>query len=104
MNPTSMIGAALAVVAIGMSGSVLAQTPATQGASPSTAAASSPAHAASKPTRKVVRRRAPYPAPGVAGATGGSPEASSRTPGGPPPGLKTGITVPIPSIGDSNKK
>ena len=87
---------------------------ATTGASAQTAAATRPVAPGSVATAANTTASAPAPrhkkaersdlAPGVAGATGGSYDASSRTSGGPPPELKTGITFPIPSIGDSNKK
>ena len=82
-----------------------AQASGTTAANPAASSATAPAPAASRPARRAKRRAAvPVGDPGVAGSTGGTPEASSRTPGGPPPGMKTGITFPLPSIGGDGKK
>ena len=105
MKHYSTIGTAIAL-ACGISGNAaLAQATGSVPAGPAASSATGPSPAASKPARKT-RRRAVVPVgdPGAAGATGGSPEASERTPGGPPPGLKTGITVPVPSIGKDGTK
>jgi hypothetical protein len=72
-----------------------AATP-TAGAATAASPASSSA-AARHPVGKRLRQHKPRPvvAPGV---TGGTPEASARDPGGPPPGTPSGLTIPIPSI------
>jgi hypothetical protein len=82
----------VAVLGVGACDGAAAQAT-TPSATPSTAAA---------PALKAHRRkhlRSPRPKRIVPpGVTGGTPQASGRTPGGPPPGTPNGITIPIPSL------
>ena len=105
MKHVSTIGAVIALAGSIAGNAALAQSTGSSAAGAAATPATAPSPAASKPTRKA-RRRAHVPVgdPGVVGATGGTPEASSRTPGGPPPGMKTGITFPLPSIGKDGTK
>ena len=85
-------------VAAGLGAGAESQAQGTAQPSPSIAAAA-PAASGAHAT-KVRRARHRLRTPGrLASPTGGTPEASARTPGGPPPGTPNGLTIPIPSVG-----
>jgi hypothetical protein len=94
----SLVSLALAAFAVVSSGAAVAQStppPASGNPAAVAAAASSPA---SKPAQRKRVRRMHKPIVVAPGVTGGTPETSARTPGGPPLDTPNGLTVPIPSL------
>lgn len=98
MHP-SFLSSVLGALAVVTSGAAVAQgVPPASSGGPAAAMATASAPASKAAQRKRVRRlHKPVPAV-MPGVTGGTPETSARTPGGPPLDVPNGLTVPIPSL------